>query len=121
MRKRYLQRTMVTTVKGQLPPDITAPTVVITCALSTPTLINPVPITITFSEDVTGFTIGDITVGNGTAGSFVTVNAKVYTATLTPTLLSILMTANIAAGVCTDGAGNGNQAAAQFGITVVLI
>ena len=40
--------------------------------------------TIQFSEDVTGFVVGDITVGNGTAGNFVAIDGDTYTADITP-------------------------------------
>ncbi|GAI68997.1 unnamed protein product [marine sediment metagenome] len=51
-------------------PDSTAPTVEINSTATSPTSTSPIPMTATFSEDVTGFELGDITVGNGTAGSF---------------------------------------------------
>ncbi|WP_185152694.1 Ig-like domain-containing protein, partial [Fulvivirga aurantia] len=41
-------------------------------------------VTFEFSEDVTGFTIGDIVVGNGSASNFVAVDGNTYTADITP-------------------------------------
>ena len=45
--------------------DKTAPTVVISSSKPNPTNVSPIPLTITFSEDVTGFTDGDITYTSG--------------------------------------------------------
>jgi len=72
-------------------------------------------ITITFSESVTGFTINDLTVGNGTAGSF-SGSGTTYTAMITPSGDGPV-TVDIAADVAIDGAGNGNEAATQFSVT----
>jgi hypothetical protein len=65
---------------------------------------------------VTGFVIGDITVGNGTAGNFAGSGA-VYTCDVTPTASAV--TVDVGAGVCADLAGNTNLAATQFAITAV--
>ncbi|WP_371321784.1 Ig-like domain-containing protein [Pseudomonas sp. PDM32] len=65
-------------------------------------------VTITFSEAVTGFTLADLTVSNGTLSSLSTSDNITYTATLTPTA-SITDTSNLITldntGVV-DGAGN---------------
>ncbi|WP_299164456.1 Ig-like domain-containing protein, partial [uncultured Eudoraea sp.] len=50
--------------------DTTPPSVVISSTESSPTNTSPVPVTITFDESVTGFDIGDLTLGNGNAGNF---------------------------------------------------
>ena len=86
----------------------------ITSSESSPTNTSPIPITITFSEPVTGFALGDITVGNGTAGSFSGTGAT-YSASITPAGNGTV-TVNIASGAATDGGGNGNTAAPQFSI-----
>jgi hypothetical protein len=93
--------------------DTTAPTVEITSTESSPTFAATIPLTITFSEDVTGFEVGDITVAGCTLSSFAGSGA-VYTVTATPTANAI--TVDIAAGVCVDAAGNTNAEAAQFAI-----
>ena len=52
-----------------------------------PTIVNSTAaynVTIEFSEDVTGFTIGDINVGNGSASNFVSVDGNTYTVDITP-------------------------------------
>ena len=85
-------------------------------ATSNPTNVSPIPVTVQFSEAVTGFVAGDITPGNGTVSNFVAVDGDTYTFHLTP-FAQGLVTANIAAGVATDGGGNGNTAATQFSRT----
>jgi len=72
--------------------------------------------TFTFTEDVTGFADGDISVGNGSAGTITTVDARTYTALISPSGQG-LVTVNVAAGVATDLAGNNNTAAAQLSRT----
>jgi len=95
--------------------DTAAPTVAITSSASDPTATSPIPVTVTFSEAVTGFVVGDLTVGNGSAGDFATSDNIIFTANITPTAGGAV-TVDIAAGVCTDAAGNGNTAATQFSI-----
>jgi LPXTG-site transpeptidase (sortase) family protein len=95
--------------------DATAPTVAISSTASSPTKTSPIPVTITFSEDMTGFELGDITVGNGTAGNFAG-SGKTYTADITPSADGEV-TVDIAANVAVDASTNGNTAAAQFKIT----
>jgi hypothetical protein len=110
-------RMMVTGMLGGGAGDTTAPTCVIS---STANYLVPgaFTCTFTFSEDVTGFELGDITVANGTAGTFGTTSASVYTAVITPTATGTV-TVDVAEGVCTDAAGNPNEAATQFSIVYV--
>ncbi len=93
--------------------DATPPTVAITSTANDPTS-GAFDITVTFSEDVTGFDLSDLTVGNGTAGNFAGSGA-VYTATITPSTEGAV-TVDVAAAVAQDLAGNDNTAASQFGI-----
>ena len=95
--------------------DTTAPTAAMTSLASNPTNVSPIAVSVTFSESVTGFTLGDIAAGNGTVSNFAGSGAS-YTFDLTPAGQG-LVTANIAAGVATDSAGNGNTIAAQFSRT----
>jgi len=95
--------------------DDVAPTVVIDSTASDPTGISPIPVTATFSETVTGFVVGDITVGNGAASNFAGSGA-VYTFDVTP-VIEDAVTVDIAAGVAQDAATNPNEAATQFSIT----
>ena len=95
--------------------DTTAPTVAITSSESDPTSTSPFSVTITFSEAVTTFVVGDITVGNGSAGSFVATSALIYTADITPTANGSV-TVDVAGSVAIDAASNNNTAATQFSI-----
>lgn len=90
--------------------DTVAPTCVITSDAETPATAA-FTLTVTFSEDVTGFVIGNITVAHASASAFTAVSAAVYTATITPIASDPAdVTIEVAAGVCVDGAGNLNTA-----------
>jgi hypothetical protein len=95
------------------PSDTTAPTCTITCAQTSPSNAATLNFTITFSESVTGFTVGDFTIAGGTKGALGGSGA-VYTCDVTPTAYAV--TADVSAGVCTDAAGNANTAASQVAI-----
>ncbi|NNJ10300.1 hypothetical protein EKD04_008165 [Chloroflexales bacterium ZM16-3] len=92
--------------------DRVAPSVVLSSTVLNPTSASPIPVTVTFSEDVSGFAIGDIVAGNATVRNFAGSGAS-YTFDLTPAANGPV-TADIAAGVATDAAGNSNSAASQF-------
>lgn len=107
---------------GQGQSDATAPTCAITSA-SSGLVSGAFSITVTFSEEVSGFLIGDIACEqNGAAAdiasNFATSDNTVFTATITPTATGAV-TIDVAAGVCTDLAGNENTAATQFSIAYV--
>lgn len=103
---------------GGGPTDTTRPTCTITCAQTGPTATTPLNMTFTFSEIVTGFELGDITAGNGTAGNFAG-SGTTYTADVTPTATGAV-TVDVAEGVCVDEAGNTNTAATQFSIVAIV-
>ena len=94
--------------------DTVKPTVTITSSVANPTNI-PFTATFTFSEDVAGFEIGDITLGNATASNFTATSSSVYTALITPTVDGNT-TIDIAADVANDTATNGNTVATQFSV-----
>ncbi len=96
--------------------DHTVPSVAMSSATGNPTNASPIPVTVQFSETVTGFTLVDITAGNGTVGNFVVVDGDTYTFDLTPSGQG-LVTADIAGAVAQDTAGNDNTAATQFSRT----
>jgi hypothetical protein len=96
--------------------DTVEPTVVLTAIQTSPTNVSPINMTATFSEDVTEFVIGDITVGNGTTDNFVPVSATVYTFDVTPSGQGAV-TIDIADSVAIDAFSNNNEAATQFSIT----
>ncbi len=87
-----------------------SPSVAITAPAETR---GPFTATITFSENVNGFDLGDVSVGNGNASGFAVISASVYTAIITPTGTTITsdVTLDVAAGVATDIEGDGNSAA----------
>ena len=93
--------------------DTTKPTVEISG--SSFTAANPIAVTLTFSEAVTGFTADDISVTNGSVTNL-TADADTdgkYTVDLVPAANGIC-TVDVAAGVATDAAGNANAAAQRF-------
>ncbi|MDM8535267.1 Ig-like domain-containing protein [Desulfobacterales bacterium HSG17] len=81
--------------------DTTAPTLTLTSA---PANSKPVKVTATFSEPVTGFTIDDLILINGTASNFEGTGSS-YTFDLTPEKEG-KVTINVSANAATDKAGN---------------
>ena len=96
--------------------DRTAPTVNITANKSSPTNASSITYTFTFSENVTGFVASDITVTNGSKGTF-SGSGKTYTLVVTNSG-STTQTVKVNAGVCTDSVGNGNTASNTLNITI---
>ena len=95
--------------------DNTAPTVTITGVSATS--MAAFMATFTFSEGMDGFAVEDIAVGNGTASAFTGLDGgTVFTALITPTADGAV-TVDVAAGVATDAAGNGNTAATRVSST----
>ena len=94
----------------------TNPIVTLTTGAAEPTGVAPIPVTATFTEDVEGFTLSDLVIGNGAAGTFVPVSASVYTFEVTPANIGIV-TVDVPADVAFDPAANGNLAAAQLSRT----
>ncbi len=92
--------------------DSIAPTVTLSSTATNNTNVSPIPVTITFSEAVTGFALNDITIVNGTAGSF-SGSGTTYTINITPNAQGTV-TVNVGASKVTDAAGNGNTAAVQL-------
>ncbi|MEI8268079.1 MAG: Ig-like domain-containing protein, partial [Betaproteobacteria bacterium] len=93
--------------------DTKAPTVAITDNQAT-TTNGAITYTFTFSEAVTGFTAADVTVANGTKGTFTAVSSTVYTLVVTPTAgFEGNVTVDVAASAASDAAGNASTAAAQ--------
>ncbi|MBL8028757.1 MAG: hypothetical protein JNL74_20195, partial [Fibrobacteres bacterium] len=96
--------------------DATAPTVVVSSLTATPTKISPIPVTVTFSEDVLGFTSGDISVVNGTVSAFTNITTnRIWNADITPSSDgAVIVTVPIS--VVTDSAGNANNVSNAFRI-----
>ena len=75
---------------------------------------SPVPVIAMFTEAVSGFTVDDITVVNGTVGNFVAdAGGMVYTFNVTPDAIAEV-TVDMASGLAMDADDNGNTAAAQL-------
>ncbi len=74
---------------------------------------NPIPVTITFNADVTGFTASDMVVTNGTLANFTAINASTYTANIIPTATG-KVTLDINAGAATDATNRQSVAPNQF-------
>lgn len=87
----------------------------ITFSLPVPTNASIIGTTIQFNENVTGFTIGDITVVNATLSAFVNVNNNRFTVNVSPSGDGTV-SLSIAAGVCQDISGNLNIASAVYSI-----
>ncbi|MBF0501864.1 MAG: fibronectin type III domain-containing protein, partial [Candidatus Riflebacteria bacterium] len=94
--------------------DNVGPSVTLTSVASS--AINaPFTVTVTFSENVTGFDATDIVVANATKGSFTnTTPNQVWTILITPITSGMNVTVDVAANSAQDSAGNGNTAAAQL-------
>jgi LPXTG-motif cell wall-anchored protein len=104
------------------PADLTNPTVTINQAAgqADPTSASSVTFTAVFSEPVTGFTNGDVTIG-GTAGATaatVTGGPTTYTVSVSGMTQSGTVSASIGAGTAADGANNPNDASTSSDNTV---
>jgi hypothetical protein len=92
-------------------------TVMMDSAAPNPIATSPIPVTVQFSESVTGFTASDIVVGNATLGNFTVADGDTYTFELTP-LGPGLITADIPANAAQSVSTNTNNIAApQFSRT----
>ena len=97
---------------GVTVPDTTPPSVQLSTTVANPTNSNPIAVSVTFSEDVTGFGLSDIVVGNGTAASL-SGSGRNYSFNVTPSGDGTV-TVDIAAGAAEDAAGNDSTAATQL-------
>jgi hypothetical protein len=94
-------------VSVNVTPDPNAsdnPSVTLTSTEVSPTLAASIAMTAVFNEPVTGFTLSDIVVANGTASGFTTVNNRTYTFNVAPTADGDV-TVTIPAGSVTDTTG----------------
>ena len=71
-----------------------------------------IPVAAAFTKPVTGFTVDDVTVENGTVGNFLG-SAAAYTFDVTPNAIG-QVTVDIAVDAAVDSDGNGNTAAMQL-------
>ena len=110
--------TVSPTTYGTFKFDNTAPTCTITANPSTtPTNVNSITYTFKFSEDVQNFDKTDITITNGTAGTFTKKSAREYTLVVTYRADGN-QSVSISANVCTDLYLNPNTAAKSGNILI---
>ncbi len=96
--------------------DRTNPTPTITGPPS-PSGSDPFTISIAFDETVTGFTSGDITVGNGSVAELIDNGNGVFTAMI-DAVTEGTVTVDVLAGVAFDVAGNPNNPSNSFSVVV---
>lgn len=102
-----------------IPYDTGRPSVVISASSNAILTTGTATITVTFSEEVTNFTISDILVSGGTKGTL-SGSGSLYSFVWTPPSTPGTYYFNIDLNVAIDAAGNGNTAATQYEITVSL-
>ncbi len=95
-----------------------SPTVSLTSDAANPTSATTFTVTATFSEDVTGFDVSDLTASNATLSSF-SGSGSAYSVVVSPTAAGAL-TVNLAAGAAINDSGTTNSAATQFSRTYAL-
>lgn len=98
--------------------DTTVPTVALSSTAPASTSLNPFVVRATFSEAVTGVTLADFVVGNGTGSSLNTISTTVYEINVTPSSAGTV-TVDMAASAAADAAGNNSTAATQLTRTFV--
>jgi len=92
--------------------DTVAPTATISSAAPNPTSTSPIPVAVLFSEAVTGFAAGDVSVTNGTATNF-SGSGNSYSFNVVPAAAGTV-TVFIVANVAQDAANNGNAASSPY-------
>jgi len=82
------------------------------------TNINPIPVTIDFSEPVVGFDISKLTLSNATAGNWQPLlpSGQRWSVNISPAGSNVVVTVDVNANVASDSANNGNDAANQLKI-----
>ena len=97
--------------------DTANPTVVLASVTANPTN-GLIAVTAEFSEDVTLFVVGDVTVGNGAAQDFVPFDGNSYTFNVNPDAGgAVAVTIDVLATTSVDAAGNANAASNQLAYT----
>ncbi len=83
------------------------PTVSLTSAVAEPTNSGTIDVTVSFSEGVTGFTVGDLSLTNATVTNFAVSSSTIYTFKLIPSGQGVA-SVFVSAGVSQDSASNLN-------------
>ncbi|QDU19417.1 beta strand repeat-containing protein [Urbifossiella limnaea] len=91
--------------------DTTTPTPTLTSAAPDPTSTSPIPFTVTFDEDVTGFSTAGLSVPNAVITGFTQVDARTYTFGVAPQAQGTVSVLAFPAAA-TDAAGNASTASA---------
>lgn len=99
--------------------DSTSPAAVIASDATSPTNASPILFTVDFGEAVTGFTIDDVVVSNGTAGNFAGSGAS-YSFDVAPSASGAVIV-DVAGQKAQDLSGNYNVAATQFSINYDVV
>ena len=95
--------------------DVTAPGVTVSTSASDPTNVSPIPVSIVFTEPVTGLSLGGLNVTNGT-GSNLSGTGAGYTVDVTPTANGSV-SIQVAASSAVDPAGNDNTVSNTLALT----
>ncbi len=95
-------------------PDYVQPTVSLSTAAALAS--GPFEVTASFSEDVTGFDLSHVVVGNGTASALISDTASSYRFTVTPAADGTV-TVDVTAAAAQDAASNDSLAATQLSVT----
>ena len=101
--------------------DTRPPTVIIATSATDPTNVDPVPFTITFSEPVIGFAIGDITATSGTVQNLSPTPSQSvtsYTFTVAGPADGSVLTVSMSADTVQDLGGNANIASNPISLTI---
>ena len=95
--------------------DSTNPSALIAFGVANPTNAASIPVTVNFSEAVSGFDASDVSVGNGSISDFLSVSPTQATFNVAP-MADGSVTIDIASAAAVDLAGNASSAAAQASI-----
>ncbi|MDA1304521.1 MAG: DNRLRE domain-containing protein [Nitrospirae bacterium] len=112
------------TVTATFATDTTGPTVTINQAAgqADPTNTSSINLTVVFSEIVTDFATGDVTLGGAAGATTATVTGSglTYNVAVSGMATDGTVTASLAAGVATDSVGNANSASTSTDNTVTF-
>lgn|GEM_PF-1569233 len=98
-----------------LTKDTSLPSTVLTTTSNSTTNVSPVPMTATFSESVSEFSLSDLTLVNATAANLAG-SGSTYTFNLYP-IVNGAVSATVTASAVADGAGNNSMASNTLGVT----
>ncbi|WMS87295.1 Ig-like domain-containing protein [Pleionea litopenaei] len=95
-----------------------APNVTLTSSASPSTSVSPIPVSMVFNEDVTGFDVSDLTgsVTNGSLSNFQAISASEYSVDITPAAAGDV-TLQVPASSAIDSGTNGNNVSDVLTIT----